>query len=432
MGREGGARKRRNPFHHMIGGVLSGATSTLIFHPLDVVKVRFQVSRAPISRAAAGAAAAATKTTSSSAAAAAATAASSSTLSSVASTSRATTAAAMANGGVPRYGSVAGAFSRIVKEEGATALWKGITPALFGSATAWGLYMFCYEASKNRKLSGGFGGTGEPVQGRLRARDHLLSSLEAGCIVSLVLSPVWLIKTRMQLQIGTTGAATEAVAGSAGAGTGGAGAAGAGAGGAAAGGAGAGARAAAGAATATGPATRPAQTPTAYRGLFDAFRRIIAEEGVRGLYRGIVPQLLLTSHGAVQFMVYEELKSLSLARGVAGSPSSSSASAAASKRKANGVFKAGSLQPLAIGACSKIVATTVTYPYQVVKARLQQRHPGGAQPYKGTIDCFAKMFKQEGIRGYYKGLAPNLLRVAPSAACTFYVYECVVSLLRND
>ena len=140
------------------------------------------------------------------------------------------------------------------------------------------------------------------------------------------------------------------------------------------------------------------KAPVAYRGLFDAFRKIIAEEGVRGLYRGIVPQLLLTSHGAVQFMVYEELKSLSLSRGIAGSSASSSASAAASERKANGVFKAGSLQPLAIGACSKIVATTVTYPYQVVKSRLQQRHPGGARPYKGTIDCLAKIFKQEGLR----------------------------------
>ena len=40
----------------------------------------------------------------------------------------------------------------------------------------------------------------------------------------------------------------------------------------------------------------------------DALVRIGREEGLKGLYKGVGPSLLLVSHGALQFMTYEELK----------------------------------------------------------------------------------------------------------------------------
>lgn len=45
-----------------------------------------------------------------------------------------------------------------------------------------------------------------------------------------------------------------------------------------------------------------------YRGLFDCVRQIYRHEGVKGLYRGLIPGLFGVSHGALQFMAYEELK----------------------------------------------------------------------------------------------------------------------------
>ena len=47
---------------------------------------------------------------------------------------------------------------------------------------------------------------------------------------------------------------------------------------------------------------------TQYNGFLDAFRKIIKADGVLGLYKGTGPALMLTSHGGVQFVVYEFLR----------------------------------------------------------------------------------------------------------------------------
>jgi solute carrier family 25 folate transporter 32 len=54
--------------------------------------------------------------------------------------------------------------------------------------------------------------------------------------------------------------------------------------------------------------TTSAQDSGAYRGLLDGLTQIARKEGLRGLYRGMVPALFGVSHGAVQFMAYEEMK----------------------------------------------------------------------------------------------------------------------------
>ena len=77
------------------------------------------------------------------------------------------------------------------------------------------------------------------------------------------------------------------------------------------------------------------------------------------------------------------------------------------------------------GAVSKAVATSATYPYQVIKSRLQQRLVNGLPHYEGFFDCVQQIVKNEGLGGFYKGFVANLLRVAPQSALTLLIYEIV-------
>jgi solute carrier family 25 (mitochondrial folate transporter), member 32 len=42
--------------------------------------------------------------------------------------------------------------------------------------------------------------------------------------------------------------------------------------------------------------------------MVNALSSIYKQEGVRGLYRGFIPGMFGVSHGALQFMTYEEMK----------------------------------------------------------------------------------------------------------------------------
>lgn len=144
-------------------------------------------------------------------------------------------------------------------------------------------------------------------------------------------------------------------------------------------------------------------SPGAYRSITHGTCQIYHDEGLRGFYRGLVPSLLGVSHGALQFMAYEQLK-----QNRAGQLGIEEASL-------------GAVDLLCLSGASKVFAGSTTYPYQVVRARLQTYQAN--QTYKGAIDAVAQIWKQEGLRGFYRGLGPNLVRVLPSTWVTFLAYE---------
>lgn len=90
------------------------------------------------------------------------------------------------------------------------------------------------------------------------------------------------------------------------------------------------------------------------------------------------------------------------------------------------------------GGLSKIAALLSTQPLSVLKARLQEQRTiptseslGGGARYNGALDAFGKIWKNEGIRGFYKGVGPAMWRLALHSAMFFTLMEHTKSYLRR-
>ncbi|KAG7470081.1 hypothetical protein MATL_G00135800 [Megalops atlanticus] len=283
-------------YENLVAGLSGGVVSTLVLHPLDLVKIRFAVSDGLELR--------------------------------------------------PKYTGIYHCMKSVWQLEGIRGLYQGVTPNIWGAGASWGLYFFFYNAIKAYNQEG--------RQSELRATEHLVSAAQAGALTLCITNPIWVTKTRLVLQYSAD------------------------------------------------PSKKQ------YRGMLDALVKIYRYEGIPGLYRGFVPGLFGTSHGALQFMAYEELKR-----------------DYNKYRKKSSDAQLNPLEYIAMAALSKIFAVATTYPYQVVRARLQDQH----NKYSGAVDVIRRTWRNEGAVGFYKGMVPNLIRVTPACCITFVVYENVSHFL---
>lgn len=198
------------------------------------------------------------------------------------------------------------------------------------------------------------------------------------------------------------------------------------------------------------PTSRPTlHAPWHYRSTLDAARKMYTTEGILSFYSGLTPALLGLTHVAVQFPAYEYLKTKFTGRPMGAAPLEGEDE------------KAHWLGILSASILSKILASSATYPHEVIRTRLQtQRRPipgqeymeglGGvtqdaptganngarqAQPqtpkYKGIPMTFRTILKEEGWRAFYAGMGTNMMRAVPAATVTMLTYEYVMRQLNG-
>ncbi|ORX90104.1 mitochondrial carrier [Basidiobolus meristosporus CBS 931.73] len=159
------------------------------------------------------------------------------------------------------------------------------------------------------------------------------------------------------------------------------------------------------------------QTSNAYTGIVDCFKKTIARDGIRGLYRGMsTPLIGVTPIFATCFWGYDMGKKLQIwALGL----------------DPNEKLSMG--QILFAGGFSAIPATLLMAPTERIKCLLQiQGDAGGVQKYKGPIDAAIGIFKEGGVRSLFRGTGATLIRDVPGSVAYFGAYEFAKAALSDD
>lgn len=87
---------------------------------------------------------------------------------------------------------------------------------------------------------------------------------------------------------------------------------------------------------------------------------------------------------------------------------------------------------LSCGALAGSISQTLTYPLDVLRRRMQvagMQNSKLGYSDKNAIDAIRNIIRADGFTGLYRGLWPNLLKVAPSIGVSFLVYESVQSYI---
>eukprot|EP01121_Diplochlamys_sp_Union-15-3_P010697 TRINITY_DN3027_c0_g1_i1.p1 TRINITY_DN3027_c0_g1~~TRINITY_DN3027_c0_g1_i1.p1 ORF type:complete len:308 (-),score=44.02 TRINITY_DN3027_c0_g1_i1:75-998(-) len=146
--------------------------------------------------------------------------------------------------------------------------------------------------------------------------------------------------------------------------------------------------------------------PRRYKSLLHGIATMFRNEGFRAFFNGLNPSLQgIIPYAGVSFSVYETLKFYS--------PKSE-------QKKVQTKYR------LLSGAIAGVLGQTVSYPWDVVRRRLQTEgftNNNSALPSGGTFKAMKFIFLTEGFVGLYKGLTINFWKAPIATSISFTVYE---------
>ncbi|KIO33897.1 hypothetical protein M407DRAFT_240810 [Tulasnella calospora MUT 4182] len=271
------------------------------------------------------------------------------------------------------------AVLEVLKNEGIAGLYSGLSSSLLGIAVTNFVYYGFYEKSKSVVLRS------RPGKG-LGTLESILVGMIAGSATSIISNPIWVIQTTQAVRTMEPNPPTSSEA-------------------------------------ATSDSSVTPQKPRKL-GFIESINHILENGGVAAFWRGIGPALALVVNPVIQYTVFEQLKNRLLARRTTRLRAAGSGSAAILT----------SLDLFFLGSLSKLVATGSTYPYIVIKSRMQAGH-AMAKEYKSALGGILKVAREEGIHGLYRGIESKLLQSVLTAAILFVsqqrIYELTKTTLSN-
>lgn len=142
-------------------------------------------------------------------------------------------------------------------------------------------------------------------------------------------------------------------------------------------------------------------------GVLSALRAVPQKEGYLGLYKGNGAMMIrIFPYGAIQFMAFEHYKTFITTK----------------------LGVSGHVHRLMAGSMAGMTAVICTYPLDVVRVRLAFQVKG-EHTYSGIIHAFKTIYAKEGgFLGFYRGLMPTILGMAPYAGVSFFTFGTLKSV----
>ena len=151
------------------------------------------------------------------------------------------------------------------------------------------------------------------------------------------------------------------------------------------------------------------------RTLWEFTQQLYKQQGIRGFYAGASPAVLqIVPYMGLTFTIYDHLTSR--------------------QQQHNKSVLVSAYAGSIAGGLSKILV----FPLDTVKRRLQAQafysttsNSTSDTPYRSMMDCFQRTYQREGITGFYRGVVPSVLKTTLATCISFAVFRSAQNLLES-